>query len=276
MKKKDPSALDPAATRAELLKALAEYNRLQANMGEMENMFLTHVLLPGYQLRETTQRREFFEAEFERIKERIKEGYYSSSSEVGEDVREVLKKSDLESGRKVLEEAEDDLLRQAPTSGLEIVDHDFQPSDREKDLIIGEFKRTVVPRIHADTSDTPFEEFQAVFSAYKKRDYLLMRAFIIQYQGDPEPKQGESAKAFAERAEKKAHEFRLVLEHLKTRIAGLRRQMSDLELEEQDRVMNQLKDQNKEILRAIYGEAEKVVRLRKMLEDLIKNPYTVH
>ena len=276
MKKKAPPALDPAATRAELVKSLADYGRLQANMAEMENMFLTHVLMPSFQLRETSRRREFLEAEYSRIKDRIRDGLYSSAAEVEEDVREVLEKSDLEFGRKALEEAENNLLGRAPTSGLETVDRDFRPSEREKDRIVREFKRIVIPRVHSDTSDAPFEEFQTVYSAYKKRDYLLMKAFIIQYQGDPNPRPGEKADQFARRAEKMALESRDILEGLEKRIAGLRQNMSDLELEEQDRVILQLKNQNKEILRAVYEEAEKVLRLQKMLAELIKNPYTVH
>jgi hypothetical protein len=275
-KTRKPSALDPAGTRVKLVGLLTDYLRLQANMTEMENMFLTHVLMPGYQLRETTRRCEFLEGEYTRIKDRIRDGYYSSPAEVEEDVREVLKRSDLEFSRKAVEEAEDDLLRQAPATGWEMVDHDFNPDDKEKDRILREFKRAVIPRIHADTSAAPFEEFQMVYSAYKKKDYLLMKAFIIRYQGDPEPGPGESAEDFAGRTENLARESRHVLESLERRMAGLRQHMSDLELEKQDKVILQLKNQNKEILRSIYEQAEKVLRLQKMLEELIKSPYLVH
>jgi len=272
-KKAEPG--DTEKVRRRLIEVLADYNRLQANMAEMENMFLTHVLMPSFQLRDTVRRREFLEEEYKRIRDRIRDNYYSSSAEVEEDVRSVLRKSTLESSQKSLEEAEE-LLPKGPTAGLEVVDHDFVPDDREKDRIIREFKRTVIPRIHADTSDTPFEEYQTVYSAYKKRDYLMMKAFIIQYQGEILPKPGESAESFAKRAEKQVRESGEVLEKLEQRMADLRQNMTALELEEQEKVILQIRNQNKEILRAIYEEAEKILRFQKMLGDFIKTPYIVH
>jgi uncharacterized protein (UPF0335 family) len=272
-KKTEPA--DAAKVRRRLIEVLADYNRLQANMAEMENMFLTHVLMPSYQLRDTVRRRELLEEEYKRIRERIKDNYYSSSAEVEEDVRNVLRRSTLESSQKSLEEAEE-LVPKGPTAGLEVVDHDFAPDDREKDRIIREFKRTVIPRIHADTSDTPFEEYQTVYAAYKKRDYLMMKAFIIQYQGEIVPKPGEGAESFAKRAEKLVRESGEVLEKLEQRLADLKQNMTALELEEQEKVILQIRNQNKEILRAIYEEAEKILRLQKMLEELIKTPYMVH
>jgi hypothetical protein len=270
-KRRNMEKADAEMIRRRVIEVLSDYNRLQANMAEMENMFLTHVLRPSYQLRDTVRRRGFLEEEFKRIRERVRDGYYSSSAEVEEDVRSVLKKSDLESSQKSLEEAED-LLLKGPTAGLEVVDHDFAPDEREKDRIIREFKRTVIPRIHADTSAAPFEEFQTVYSAYKKKDYLMMKAFIIQYQGDLAPKPGESPGSFAKRAEKQAREFGEVLEKLEQRMADLKQNMTALELEEQEKVILQIRNQNKEILRAVYEEAEKILRIQKMLDDLIKTP----
>ena len=262
--------------RRRLIKVLAEYNHLQANMAEMENMFLTHVILPSLQLRDTVRRREFLEEEYKRIKERIGDDYYSSLAEIEEDVRRVLKNSELESSRKSLEEAEEELFHKGPTSGLEVADRDFDPDEREKDRIIREFKRAVIPRIHSDTSDTPFEEFQTVYSAYKKKDYLMMKAFIVQYRGELAPKPGENADSFARRAAKQAREYREVMEKVEQRMANLKKNMTALELEEQEKVLLQIKIQHREIQRAIYEEAEKILRLQKMLGDLITTPYLIH
>lgn len=65
--------MDAEKIRSRLIRVLGDYNRLQANMAEMENMFLTHVLMPSYQLRDTVRRREFLEEEYKRIRERIKD-----------------------------------------------------------------------------------------------------------------------------------------------------------------------------------------------------------
>jgi len=65
--------VDAEKIRSRLIRVLGDYNRLQANMAEMENMFLTHVLMPSYQLRDTVRRREFLEEEYKRIRERIKD-----------------------------------------------------------------------------------------------------------------------------------------------------------------------------------------------------------
>lgn len=262
--------------RLRLIKVLADYNHLQANMAEMENMFLTHVILPSLQLRDTVRRREFLEEEYQQIKERIRDDYFSSPAEIEEYVRRTLKNSDLESSRKSLEEAEEELFHKGPTSGLEVADRDFDPDEREKDRIIRKFKRTVIPRIHSDTSDTPFEEFQTVYSAYKNKDYLMMKAFIIQYRGKLAPKPGEDADAFAKRAAKQLREYREVLEKVEQRMAKLKTNMTALELEKQDKVILQIKNQHREIQRAIYEEAEKILRLQKMLGDLVKTPYLIH
>jgi len=262
--------------RQRLIEVLADYNHLQANMAEMENMFLTHVILPSLQLRDTVRRRESLEEEYKQIKENIAGGYYSSPAEIEEAVRRILKHSEIESGRQSLEEAEEELFHKGPTSGLAAVDRDFDPDESEKGKIIREFKRTVIPRIHSDTSDAPFEEFQTVYSAYKNRDYLMMKAFIIRYQKELVPRPGESADSFAKRAARRARECSEVLEKVEQRMANLRKDMTALELEEQEKVILQIKNQHREIQRATYEEAEKILRFQRLLGDLIKVPYTVH
>jgi len=72
-KTKKGNSVDAEKIRSRLIRVLGDYNRLQANMAEMENMFLTHVLMPSYQLRDTVRRREFLEEEYKRIRERIKD-----------------------------------------------------------------------------------------------------------------------------------------------------------------------------------------------------------
>jgi hypothetical protein len=273
-KDKEDDAAGAAEARHRLVGLLTDYNRLQSSMAAMENIFFTHVVMPSYQLREAVRRREFLEAEYGRISGKINECGYAGRSEVEEDVRAVLNKADVEFSQKSLDEA--DLVPRGPTAGLPVVDHDFEPDEMERQRIVREFKRTVIPRVHADTSEAPFEEVQTVYAAYKKKDYLLLKAFIISYRGDLVREAGEAAEAFAGRAEKQARETREVLEKLERRTADLKRNMTALELEQQEKVVLQVKRQHQEILRAIYEEAEKISRLQELLDDLARAPFLVH
>ena len=69
---------------------------------------------------------------------------------------------------------------------------------------------------------------------------------------------------------------RKVLEKLMARLDGLKKNMTTQELENQDLVLRQIKSQNREIQRAIYKEAEELLRLQNLLEGLIKTGLTVH
>jgi hypothetical protein len=81
---------------------------------------------------------------------------------------------------------------------------------------------------------------------------------------------------FAERVVRHTAGDRTVLEKLTARINGLKRNITAQELENQDEVLRQIKSQNREIQKAIYTEAEELLRLQKLLEELIKTGFTVH
>ncbi len=53
-----------------------------------------------------------------------------------------------------------------------------------EEQILQDFKRIVLPAVHPDTSDTPQETFLAIYEAYETEDYLLMEAYVAQYQGE--------------------------------------------------------------------------------------------
>ncbi|MGE5740992.1 MAG: hypothetical protein ACM32H_03050, partial [Candidatus Aminicenantes bacterium RBG_16_66_30] len=163
-----------------------------------------------------------------------------------------------------------------PAAGLDPGDQDLDLTDEEKALITGEFKRTVIPRVHADTSDAPFEEFNAVLDAYKKKDFLLMKAFVIRHAPELVRAEGEPMDDFVARVVRGAAGDRKVFEKLTARVDGLKKNMTAQELDNQDEVLRQIKSQNREIQRAIYKEAEELVRLQNLLEGLIKTGLTVH
>jgi len=143
------------------------------------------------------------------------------------------------------------------------VDYEIDPVGREQ--LIKEFRKVVLPRIHADTSDAPFEIFNAAFEAYKKKDYLLLAAFVIQYREETGHKDAMNPE--------RQTEYRKVFKALRRRVRLLREDPAMLKLEDREQVLVQMKKQNIEIRRAAIQEAERMLRLRHDLEQLIQMQY---
>lgn len=271
-----PVVIKARDVRKRVIGLLDEYTRLAARMSEFENAFMTYVLLPGYHLQMAVKKREFLEKEYARIRDNIQWNAYSSTEEIAQEVRQAISHAEVEfSGRDLADKAEE-APSQSPVSGLDPGDQDFDLTEGEKASITGEFKRSVIPKVHADTSDAPFEEFNSVLDAYKKKDFLLMKAFIIRYGEEFVRGEGESEEDFVDRVARSTAGDRKVLDRLAARIDGLKRNMTAKELENQDEVLTQLKNQNREIQKAIYKEAEELLRLQNLLEGLVKTGITVH
>jgi hypothetical protein len=277
MGEKENTALREAGeVRREVVRLLDEYIHLAAQMSEFENAFVTYVLLPGYHLQVAVKKRAFLEEEYKRIRENIEWNTYANSEELVQDIRQTLSRAETEYSGHEIPDPETAMPSESPVAGLDPQDMDLGLTDQEKAAITSQFKRSVVPKVHADTSDAPFEEFNSVLEAYKKKDFLLMQAFIIRYRGDPVRGETESEEEFAGRVAPDTAGDRKVLQKLSARIAGLRRNMTAKELESQKAVLEQLKSQNREVQMAIYKEAEEIVRLQNLLEELTKTVFTVH
>jgi hypothetical protein len=262
--------------RRRINELLDEYTRLAARMGEFENAFVTYVLLPGYHLQMAVKKREFLEREYRRIRENIQNQAYSATEDIVRDVRQAVRHAELEFSGRDLPDRDHETVFRSPAAGLDPGDQDFDLTEEDKAAIVAEFKRTVIPKVHADTSDAPFEEFDSVLAVYRKRDFLLMKAFVIRYAGEFVRAEGEPEEGFVERVVRTTAGDRKVLEKLTARIEGLKRNMTAQELENQDEVLRQIKSQNREIQKAIYKEAEELLRLQSLLEALIKTGFTVH
>ncbi len=274
---KEPSAVTKAKeVRRRIVLLLDEYTRLAARMSEFENAFTIYVLLPGYHLQTAVKKREFLEGEYRRIRENIQKNAYSSTAEIVRDVRQAVGHAEVEFSGRDLTDRDSESVSRNPAAGLDRGDQDLDLTDEDKASITGEFKRTVIPRVHADTSDAPFEEFHAVLDAYKKRDFLLMRAFVIRYSDEIARAEGESEEDLVERVVRGTTGDGEVLRKLTARIDGLKRNMTAQELEDQDEVLRQIKSQSREIQKAIYREAEELLGLHNLLEGLIKTDPTVH
>jgi hypothetical protein len=274
---KERSAVTNAKdVRRRINELLDEYTRLAARMGEFENAFVTYVLLPGYHLQMAVKKREFLEGEYRRIRENIQKQAYSSTEEIVRDVRLAISHAEVEFSGRDLPDRDNEAVARSPVAGLDPGDMDFDLTEQEKASITGEFKRTVIPRVHADTSDAPFEEFNTVLNVFRKKDFLLMKAFVIRYADEFVRAESEPISDFAERVARHTAGDRTVLEKLKARINGLKQNMTTQELENQTEVLRQLKNQNREIQKAIYREAEELLRFQHLLEQLIKAGFAVH
>lgn len=253
-------------TRTKMLNILDEYNQLLSNMSEYENMFLTHVIFPGYQLQLTIQKRKYLEREYKRIQKLIKSKLYSDPEQLRTDIRQIITDAEVQFAYKENEHVEvrEDLKAKSPTTGLLYIDADTMLDEQKKEEIIREFKRVVIPQVHSDTSDTPFEVFNNVYTVYKKEDYLLMQAFTIQYRGEI----SADHKVDVDTLKTYSQEYSSVLERFEKRIKKLKWDITIKELENPEVVQQEIKRQNREIRKAIYDESERILHIINQLEVL--------
>ena len=253
--------------RSRILAVLNEYSQLSSRINELEEMFLTFVVLPGSQLRTVTQRRKFLEREYNRIRQAVEQGAYTSPEEIDLDIRQTLRHAEVAYDYDS-EQTDESLKAMRPGITLEPIEADTIIDDVEKQELVREFKRTVMPQVHPDTSDAPFEVFDTVYKAYEKRNYLLMEAFIIKYRGEIVTGPEEDLLAFFDLVSTYSQRYRAVLERLHKRLEKLRRDMTSQDIENQQKVRLRMERHNKEIRKAIYEESERIIYLRGCLEDL--------
>ena len=251
---------------------LDDYIQLSSKLNEFENMFLTYVLLPGFQLQQSVQQRRFLEREYNRIRGAIDRGIYTDAKEIERDIEQTLRHAEIayaykDSDQPEAEQADDSVTAGIPASGMDRSTPDAGIDEATQKEIIRYFKRIVLPKVHADTSDAPFEVFNAAYEAYKKRDYVLIAAFVIKYQGELHPNQEEPAE-FLDQIAKFPCEYRWVQDRLQQRLVVLKEDVITQKLDDQAESQIQMKKQNREIRRAAYEEAERIANLRECLQDL--------
>lgn len=252
--------------RARVVLALDDYIELSDRMRRLEAAFSVQVLHTAARLHETIRRRKQLEAEYERIRGKLERGGYASAEALYEDVCEALVTVETEhpdSGTGADQE---------PGDSDDAGPDDVGPFDRsalaedEKELdtavkarIVRDFKRIVLPNVHADTSDTPYAVFDVAHSAYKARDYTLMEAFVIRFRIVPEQE------ACSHLAQYLAAERRL-----DRRLRLLRQAATFDELNDTEEAANQrMREQSEEFRRAIDEECERLAEVRGALRALI-------
>jgi len=255
-------------TRTEIIETLEQYNHWREQMREVEQLFLANIVRPGYRLKQAVRQREYLAGEYDRIRRGIKRGKYFSIEELDEDVRRVLSYGDkaFESDRESLE---DEILQEKnPYKGLSQFDVDDLVDEFEKDHLVRDFKRVVLPAIHPDTSDTADEVFKTAFEVFEKRDFLLMEAYIVEYRGEIEPDPDEDPVEFLEGACAYQDKYQALHGRLVRRVEHLVRDLTPPELEDPEVVRREMLRQRDEIRDRVQVEVEHILQLREQFEGL--------
>jgi hypothetical protein len=252
--------------RKEIVAQLQQFLQLQARMDEFEKHYLAYVLLPSYQLQASIQMRKYLEQEYRRISKAMESGMFIDSSEIEKEVCEALRHADTAFG--YLPDGNSYGGPDHPGSHVlsEASEAEYEIDAAAKEKLVKEFKKIVLPKIHADTSDAPFEVFDAAFEAYKEKDYLMLAAFVIQYRGDSEDENSLHHERTAE--------YSKVCKAIRKRVNRLREDPAMLQLENREQVLAQMKKQNVEIRKAAMQETEQLLQVRSCLEQLIQVQFT--
>ncbi|GAB3412067.1 hypothetical protein GCM10027569_29670 [Flindersiella endophytica] len=254
--------------RARVVLALEDYIALSDRMRRLEAAFSVQVLHTAARLHETIARRRTLEAEYERIRGKLERGGYASAEALYEEVCEALVTVETEhpdgdeAGAEPQSGAEGDAA--APdTSGAfdrsALAEDEKELDAAVKARIVRDFKRIVLPNVHADTSDTPYAVFDVAHSAYKARDYTLMEAFVIRFRILPDQE------VCSHLAQYLAAERRL-----DRRLRTLRQAATFDELNDTEEAANQrMRQQSEEFRRAIDEECERLAEVRGALRALL-------
>lgn len=257
-------------TREAVIEKLAEYNHWREQMREVDALFLANIVRPGYRLKQAVRQRTYLAGEYNRIRRSIETGDYAQVEEVEADIHRTLTHGDsaFEAGQ---ESFEDEVLAEREVfKDFSQFDVDDLVDAFEKDHLVRDFKRFVLPSVHPDTSDTSVETFKTVFEVYEKRDYLLMEAYIAEYRGQMEPDPEEDPVAILEQVCALQDQYQALLARLERRVDYLVKDLTPQELKDPEEVRRRMLLQRDEIRDRIQEETEKILYWRQRLENLVK------
>jgi hypothetical protein len=263
-------------TRDVVLEKVAEYNQWRIRMHEMDNCFLNNILRPGYRLRDAVQQRQFLEGEYRRIKRLLETEGYNDLAALKMDVRAVLMEAGGYEEPDPFDEAADQELGKYHLEDLKDLDADLLVGALEKEQITREFKQVVLPAIHPDTSETDEDTFRLVFEVYENRDYLLMQAYTLQYRGPVEVDCETAGLEWLDEILLLEEEYHSVSRRLSKRLDRLKDELTSHELEDPDKLQEDLLRQRDDILERLQLEIERILELRLQIEGLVKEYLTIH
>ncbi|MGW8227136.1 MAG: hypothetical protein ACWGOY_15450 [Anaerolineales bacterium] len=255
-------------TRKEIIDTLNQYNHWHEQVRQLEDLFMVHVVRPGYRLRQAVLQREYLEGEYQRLRRKINNEHYTSLQELASEIQDVLKygetafdASDEEIDQEV--DAEKDIFEI-----VEELEIDQLVDELEQEAVIREFKRVVLPEIHPDTSNSSPEIFNSVYEAYKQRDYLLMQVYVVQYRGEVTPDEDEDPIVVLEQVDHYQSEYIKLKARLDHRLEKLNKELTPIEEKDPVLVKEKMRSQQIEIDNRIHEEAEQILELRQKIEDL--------
>ena len=256
-------------TRTAIIETLEKYNRWREQMRQVEDLFLVHVVRPGYRLRQAVHQREFLETEYHRLRRNIDIEHYDGLEDLKSVIFSVLKLGDETFDVQAEEVAGEDDRETSIFDLMEEFDVDQLVDEIEKESVVRDFKRIVLPEIHPDTSNAPAEIFKTVYEVYEKRDYLLMEGYIVQYRGEIEPDPIEDPFLMLDEIDQLQTEYADLKSRLDHRMDRLWKELTPQERENPDQLKEKLRSQQTEINERVNQEAEQILKLRQQIEDLV-------
>ena len=243
-------------------------------MRQVESLFLINIIRPGQRLKQAVQQRKFLQNEYLHMLNTIRRAGYNSLEELQEKIHRVLEHDRL--SWKTLEDEEiDDTWENVPGDYKDIQAEDLLEAFSKEELN-REFKRVVLPRVHPDTSDTTPEIFQTVYEVYKRGDYLLMEAYILEYRPEIQPAQEKDVLDSLDQMLKQRDYTQHLLIRLQKKIEKLIRDLTKQEKQDLNKIEDDMKERRQEILFRIQEEAEQILIWREKINNLVddfKNIY---
>lgn len=257
--------------REKIIEKLQEYNQWLEQMREFEALFLAYIVRPGYRLKQAVHQREYLTKQYKRISRSIETAKYTIIEELNEDIHDVLSFEDdiYEEDQENME----DYVQQEKNPYEDLFQFDVNDliEEFQKESLVRDFKRIVLPANHPDTSEAETDEFIKVFAIFKNRDYLLMEAYIAQHKGDVEMDlEKDPVEGFEEICEYQ-EQYQKLNARLEKRIKQIKKDMISKELEKPDQLREKLLRQQEEIRKRIQDEGEKILELREKIKNLSQN-----
>lgn len=257
--------------RAEIASTMEQYNHWREQMRQAEDLFLMNIVRPGRRLKQAIRQREYLEREYQRINTGIQREGYANLQELETDIHRVLTHGDT--SFKAEAESSDDEFPQDEYlfKSFDDITVDDLVEAISKEELVREFKRVVLPAVHPDTSDTPAEIFNTVHKAYKKGDYLLMEAYIVEYRGEIQPDAIIDPLESMDEVLKIQQRYQRLSARMQRRVGRLKQDLTTQEMEDPGKMREKMQWQRQEIIVQIQTEAERILLWRDKIESLMQN-----
>lgn len=257
-------------TRADITATLEEFTRWREQMRQVEDLFLANIVRPGHHLKRAIRQREYLQQEYHRILAGIQREGYASQQQLEADVHGVLTDEDMAFDAQA-ESPDEDLPQDEDIfETFDEVSVDDLVEAFSKEELVKEFKRVVLPKVHPDTSNTPPEVFKTVYEVYKKRDFLLMEAYIAEYQEELQLEQDADPLESLDQVLNTQRSYLRLHARLQRRVDRLKQDLPTQEMQDPVNLQEKMLQQRQEILARIRSEAEQILLWREKIEGLVK------